>query len=454
MNIFLKKMKTQGNRPIAVVVALMIMICMISGCQTSTQTTEATTQNAGTTMKEDGTTAAGSNDTETVQDVVVWEMYGPDREMDKLAEEFNDSQGTVKVTDEYIPGHTELMQKLQVVASSGTNLPDCILIDMFYAPVINQMVDLVDLTPYLADDPDIKIDDFYPELANYSNIDDKQISLHAYANNLILYYNKQLFTDAGLDPETPPESWDELVEYAQKLTKEGQWGFHMSAFSDSYYETVSWQYEVMVWQNGGEMWDENWQPKFNSPEGIEALQFMKDLIYKYKVSTVAPPENGFQQGKIAMLLEGTWMGNEFSENLGENLGAAQLPYSVEPATNTGGEHWMIVSSNDDRQLAAWQYLSFMLSEDSVTRICSNGGQVPTRISISESESFKAFAAEHLAIQTSMDAMPTARMRAASPNYGPASEALSGFLQQAIYDQLSAEDALEQAEAAFAEKINQ
>jgi ABC-type glycerol-3-phosphate transport system substrate-binding protein len=190
--------------------------------------------------------------------VTAWEMYGPERNINKIVDAFNKSQNEVFVVDEFIPAHTELVQKVQVAATAGSGLPDAILVDMFYAPLINELVPLVDLNPYLEADPSISADDFYDNLRNFSNINGKQISLHAYANNNILFYNKALFRDAGLDPDKPPKTWDEMVQYAQAMTKDGQWGYLCTAFFDSYYEVASWQYQMFVWQNGAEMWDSKW----------------------------------------------------------------------------------------------------------------------------------------------------------------------------------------------------
>jgi maltose-binding protein MalE len=72
---------------------------------------------------------------------------------------------------------------------------------------------------------------------------------------------------------------------------------------------------------------------------------MVDLLYKYKVGTTAPPEGAFEQGKVGMILNGTWMGRDYEAALGDDLAAAPLPYKKVPASNTGGEHWMILPSD-------------------------------------------------------------------------------------------------------------
>jgi ABC-type glycerol-3-phosphate transport system substrate-binding protein len=393
-----------------------------------------------------GTAAAGPIN------IVVWEMYGPNNNFPQATDLFNKSQSEVSVTDEFIPSHTELVQKVQVSAAAGSELPHVILVDMFYAPVINELTGLVDLNPYLESDPSIDADDFYENLKNYSNIDGKQISLHAYANNIILFYNKKLFKDAGLDPEKPPVTWTDLIDYGQKLSQAGILPLIFDFTFNTYYEIFSWEFQVFVWQNGGEMWDANWQPKFNSPEGIEALQFIVDLINKYKITTLAPPSDAFDQGKAAMLIDGCWDSGKFVEGLGADLGAGPLPYSKIPATNTGGEHLMIVPSDKVHEDASWKYVSFMLSEPAEILICSTG-KVPTRKSIANSTAYQAYTNKDPGIKAAFLSMPNARMRAASPNYGAASEAMSTPIQQAIFGKMSSAEAVQAGYNAFLNAIN-
>jgi ABC-type glycerol-3-phosphate transport system substrate-binding protein len=400
--------------------------------------------------KKDSSTAVSGG--QTPVNIVVWEMYGPNNNYPQATDMFNKSQGEIFVTDEFIPSHTELVQKVQVSAAASSELPHVILVDMFYAPIINELTGLVDLNPYLENDPSISADDFYENLKNYSNINGKQISLHAYANNIILFYNKKIFKDAGLDPEKPPVTWADLIEYGQKISQSGVLPLIFDFTFNTYYEIFAWEFQTFVWQNGGEMWDSNWQPKFNSPEGVEALQFIVDLINKYKITTMAPPQDAFDQGKAAMLIDGCWDSGRFVESLGTDLGAGPLPYSKIPATNTGGEHLMILPSNKEHEDAAWKYVSFMLSEPAEILICSTG-KVPTRKSIANGAAYQAYADRDPGIKAAFLSMPNARMRAASPNYGAASEAMSTPIQQAIFGRINSRDAVQAGYDAFLQAIN-
>lgn len=388
--------------------------------------------------------------------ITVWDVYGPGKGMDKAVEAFNSSHSDIAVTEEYITDQAEMMQKIQVAAaSSGENMPDVALTDMINSPLINEIVELVDLSTYLETDEKLPAEDFYENLLQYGQVDGKQISIPGYVNNMILYYNKELFENAGLDPEQPPKTWDELVSYAQKLTTDKVIGYMPSCLIDTYYEATSWQYQIFVWQCGGEMWDrsQNFKPMFNSPEGIEAMQFLHDLIYKYKVSTVTPPENAFPTEQLAMIMEGTWMGGDYLAALEDKLGAAPLPYNKEPATNTGGEQWCIISSDQVKEDAAWEFISYMENDEEALSTIFSSGYVPARKSLAESDFVLSLAETSPAIRASLDSLPSSKMRIASPKYNAASEASAGYLQQVLYDKISVEEGVQLAAEEFESVLN-
>lgn len=95
-----------------------------------------------------------------------------------------------------------------------------------------------------------------------------------------LYYRKDMFRDAGLDPNRPPKTWDEFYEYAKKLTvpERGQWGFGF----DAQPQGTAWWWINFLWAAGGEavkqLPDGRWVAAFNTPEGVEALKFYRRLV--------------------------------------------------------------------------------------------------------------------------------------------------------------------------------
>src|SRR5690606_13083568 len=105
-----------------------------------------------------------------------------------------------------------------------------------------------------------------------------------------LYYRTDLLEEAGYTE--PPQTWDELVEVAKALTKDvdgdgniDQWGFVSLGLPGQVFNTYT--FFDFLFQNGGQLFNEEGEPAFNSPEGVEALQFMVDLK---NVHQVMPPD--------------------------------------------------------------------------------------------------------------------------------------------------------------------
>ena len=186
---------------------------------------------------------------------------------------------------------------------------------------------------------------------------------------LFLLYRKDLFTAAGLNPETPPATWDELATTAQVLThrEKGQYGLGLVP--------KTWYFQDFVWQAGGEMTrvvNDKVHASFDEPAAVQALRFWKDLKWKYKVLQPDPlmPEGEllhlFALGKIAMTL-GT-------ENLLPSLitrykidpnsfGIAPLPAGpAGRAAHIGGDVYVINSTTtEEKKNAAWKWIEYELS---------------------------------------------------------------------------------------------
>jgi len=134
----------------------------------------------------------------------------------------------------------------------------------------------------------------------------------------ILLYNKAMFVEAGLDPNRPPETWEELRDYAQKLTKDttgngkiDQWGY---AFRSSRQEGTTEILRTWLWGNGADILDPTeTRATINSVDAVEAIRFLTNLAM---VDAVVPPgytniSGGeiarlFAEGKVAMYYDGPW----------------------------------------------------------------------------------------------------------------------------------------------------
>ncbi|GFZ91867.1 sugar ABC transporter substrate-binding protein [Paenibacillus marchantiophytorum] len=201
--------------------------------------------------------------------------------------------------------------------------------------------------------------DKVPELKKALNMDIvKQISVggdgKAYSipikgNVQMLLYNRARFTEAGLDPNKPPKTWDELVEYAKKLTDpaKNKYGIQINGADAE----AAWKFQNYVFQAGGDMEalkDGAWKSSFNSDQGVQALQFMKDLKWKHKVAHPNVLTNQDESmrllatGEAGMVLGDYWVVSQAVNQYGgkiKDIGIALLPTG--PGGNAG---WLMGGS--------------------------------------------------------------------------------------------------------------
>src|SRR3954469_5979440 len=151
-------------------------------------------------------------------DLVMWERSGGNKDMvDKLVEMWN-----AKFTDRHISltyiEHSEMVAKLAQAVASG-EVPDLMGMDLIYAPQFEKAGQLVDITDKIKDWPELKTAS--PGHMTVATYEGRLYGVPLYADVSALFYNKDLFEKAGLDPNKPPTSLDELRADADKITALG-----------------------------------------------------------------------------------------------------------------------------------------------------------------------------------------------------------------------------------------
>ncbi|MEX2318745.1 MAG: sugar ABC transporter substrate-binding protein [Bauldia sp.] len=152
------------------------------------------------------------------EDLVMWERSGGNAGMvDRLVEMWNEANPDRKIVLTYIP-HAEMVAKLAQAIASG-EVPDLMGMDLIYAPQFEKAGQLVDITDKIGDWPELATAS--PGHMTVATYEDRLYGVPLYADVSALFYNTELFEQAGLDPSKPPTSLAELREYADKITAIG-----------------------------------------------------------------------------------------------------------------------------------------------------------------------------------------------------------------------------------------
>ena len=145
-----------------------------------------------------------------------------------LVDEYNKAHPNVTINNVFI-GWGELLPKLQTAAAGGT-MPDLAAVDLVWVPKLVDTGKPVALNDYIAAS-NVNLKDFYASQLDVDRYGDTYYSLPVSTNNLELFYNKDMFRAAGLDPDKPPTTWSELADYATKLTKPDGSQYGMELFT-------------------------------------------------------------------------------------------------------------------------------------------------------------------------------------------------------------------------------
>jgi multiple sugar transport system substrate-binding protein len=211
-----------------------------------------------------------------------------------------------------------------------------------------------------------------------------------------IYYNKEMFQEAGLDPEQPPRTWDEFREMASRLTvnedgkgRPEQWGTSFSI------PTAFAMYQQIMVQNGGRiMSPDGSRFEFDSAQGIAALQFLVDLVEKDGVAYIAPGayehQTDFVSRKVAMI-QGYIVSRKYMEpQLTFQPGIAPVPRGEQKAVLITGTNLAIFSrASEAQQQAAWTFVKWLADVDQQARWAVETSYVPVRRSALESEIMQA-----------------------------------------------------------------
>lgn len=369
---------------------------------------------------------AKRNGSDKVVTITFWHSFVSSTipSLNELIKKFEEEHPGIRVDAQYVPSGDPLIQKLVTAIQSNT-APD---ISWIHSDFLDKLVDadaiykmdhFIKGTDGLTDD---EMKDIFPALLESASWRDTLYSMPMEATTLAFLYNKNMFIRAGLDPNHPPQNWDELEAYAKKLTldkngdgKIDQYGFYVPVFPASGPLSI-WmvlQWTPFLWQAGGqEINAQQTQVLFNSNAGVQALQLWKDIYnYEHFSDFTMTHDIGFASGTIAMIMDGPWDLPELRKVNKFEWGVTNLPAGpAGKSTYIDGEH-LVIFKQSRHPDSAWTFVKWILKPEVQAMFSEQSGYLPVRKSVLKLKEYKDFLNKHPHMKAFVEQLYIGRARA-------------------------------------------
>ena len=373
--------------------------------------------------------------------------------IDGLAADFEKENPGIKLKPIYSGTYQDSITKALTAVKSGEPPVTSILLstDMF------TLIDEDAIQPFdeLVKTPEDKawLKSFYPAFMENSQTGGKTWGIPFQRSTIVLYYNKEMFKEAGLDPNRPPANWKEMTEYAQKLTKRDasgkvtQWGVQIPSSGFPY-----WLFQGLAIQNGGILMNTaGTQTFYDKPEVIAALQYWVDLVNKYKVHPEGIVEWGttpkdFFEKKVAMVWTTTGNLTNFKTNAKMDFGVAMLPAGKQRGSPTGGGNFYLFKKSTPAQRdAAFKFIKWVTTPQRAAQWGIDTGYVAVRADAWDTPAMKQYVAGFPPAAVARDQLPYAKAELSTHDNQRVTKALNDGLQAALTGTKTPEQAMKDAQ---------
>ncbi len=299
-------------------------------------------------------------------------------------------------------------------------------------------------------------DKFYEGMAEGCTYEGSYYGVPWAASNKCLFYNKNVFEAAGLDPENPSlNSWDEMLEAATQITNETDTHALGLAGADAI-ETGS-QYYHYHWSHGADLVDDDGAPVVNSPEGVAGLSFYADLHQKHGVTQPSPLSSTrqdirelFESGSLGMVIAHAYAGLNIQENDAEfEFGIVQVPEGPAGRYSLNTVDSLVIFSQSEAKDLAKDLIRFYYDEERRFEYSSKKGFMPVMQSVGERDHF----ADSPVWGPFIEAGQYARTRPKLPNFNEFNDRMVLAIQQAVGGEQSPQAALDAAQEDLTSMMN-
>lgn len=368
----------------------------------------------------------------------------------ELSAAFEANFPAIKVQLIHIPDQGDYRKRVAADLAAGTPA-DVLLINYRRVAALAAKGALEPLGPYLQKSTIIKESDFYPEAITPFYWKDQLTCIPQNVSSLVVYYNKNLFDQAGLAYPKDDWTWDQFLQTALALTKD----LNGDGVTDQHglgTEASLIRLAPFVWQNGGTILNDPDQPNrlsLDEPASLEAFQWFVDLQVKHHVvpsqveESAEGSESRFENGRMGMFLNSRRGVPTYRNITAFDWDVAALPRKIEPASILHADAYCMPASVKNKELV-WKFIEFANAGLGQTIMATSGRTVPSLRSVAESAVFLDPNFKPKNSRVFVDTIPTILAVPTLVNWPDIESVVSEELERAFYGSVSVEEAIKTA----------
>ncbi|MFC4812717.1 ABC transporter substrate-binding protein [Paenibacillus sp. GCM10023250] len=431
------------------------------------QTNAASQTNANAAAGTDGQANASANQQKKPVKVVWWHSMSGELgdAVNQLVSDFNASHPDIQVEAVYQGTYDDSLNKMKASLDSKSG-PSLIQV---YEIGSKFMVDSKAITPVqdFIDADNYDVSNLEENILGYYTFNNKLYSMPFNTSNPILYYNKDMFKAAGLDPENPPKTYEEVKNAAKALTKEGKTGASFAIygwFMEQFFANQGAEYV----NNGNGRTDAATESLVAGEAGVKTLTWWKDLIDSKVALNLGrksdDTKKAFLAGQIGMTLDSTASLRGIVDGAKGKfeVGTSFLPKpdgTTEGGVVVGGASlWIMNNKPADEQKAAWEFIKFLAQPDTQAKWHINTGYFPITKKAYDEQIVKDNMAAYPQFQTAVDQLHATKLIPATQGavmgvFPEARQTVESAIEEAFGGQKDPQKALDDAAKAITEKID-
>ena len=374
--------------------------------------------------------------------------------IDQYAADFNKENPDYNVMPVYSGTYQETIVKVLTAHKSGKPPAAAILLS-------TDTFTLADEDAILPIDNFVKTEEdrawmksFFPAFMLNGQFGNKTWGVPFQRSTVVLYWNKDLFKEAGLDPNKPPQNWEDTISMGQKLTKKDaagnvtQWGIQVPSSGFPY-----WLFQGFSTQNNAILANaEGNQVKYDDPGSVGALAYWVDLSKKYGIHPPGVVEWGttprdFMEKKVAMIWTTTGNLTNIRSNAKFDFGVAMLPEGKRRGSPTGGGNFFIFKKTTSaEQEGAYKFAKWLTQPARAAQWSIDTGYVAVSPAAYDTPVLKKYAQDFPPALVARDQLPFAVAELSTHDNQRVTKALNDGLQAALTGAKTPEQAMKDAQA--------